>query len=280
MACPLCDDTGWKTIEVDGVSRVDALRLRPREDRSSSVFATRGFRRAISSCTLDNFLTYQNEELLRAVESARRFAERFPVVQKGLMLTARPASARRTSPSPCCGRSSTHRRARALLRHTRAAAGHPQHLRSGDPHRGDGRHPAGDGGGAAGARRPGRRAAHRVGRGDDEPDRQHPLQRATATIFTSNYEDNPDETEPDSLLVRIGFRLRSRLHEMCEFLEYDGADYRNLPPNGGVDDLLQAVEGAAAPQAARPAPRARRAPRSSAETGEGRLEVVGGPSGS
>jgi hypothetical protein len=25
---------------------------------------------------------------------------------------------------------------------------------------------------------------------------------------------------------------------MCEFLEFDGADYRHLPPNGGVDDLL------------------------------------------
>jgi hypothetical protein len=25
---------------------------------------------------------------------------------------------------------------------------------------------------------------------------------------------------------------------MCEFLEYEGADYRHLPPNGGVDDLL------------------------------------------
>jgi hypothetical protein len=25
---------------------------------------------------------------------------------------------------------------------------------------------------------------------------------------------------------------------MCEFLEYDGADYRHLPPNGGADDLV------------------------------------------
>ena len=25
---------------------------------------------------------------------------------------------------------------------------------------------------------------------------------------------------------------------MCDFLEYDGADYRHLPPNGGVDDLV------------------------------------------
>ncbi len=58
------------------------------------------------------------------------------------------------------------------------------------------------------------------------------------TIFTSNYDDNPDTTDPDSLLFRIGFRMRSRLHEMCEFLYLDGADYRDLPPNGGVDDLM------------------------------------------
>ena len=45
-------------------------------------------------------------------------------------------------------------------------------------------------------------------------------------------------TTLDSLKARIGFRMHSRLHEMCEFLEYDGADYRHLPPNGGVDDLL------------------------------------------
>ena len=57
------------------------------------------------------------------------------------------------------------------------------------------------------------------------------------TFFTSNYEDRPDPSDPDALLCRIGFRMRSRLHEMCEFLDLDGADYRELPPNGGVDDL-------------------------------------------
>jgi DNA replication protein DnaC len=57
------------------------------------------------------------------------------------------------------------------------------------------------------------------------------------TIFTTNYEDVPDETDLDSLRVRVGFRLHSRLHEMCEFLEYDGGDYRMLPANGGPDDL-------------------------------------------
>jgi DNA replication protein DnaC len=58
------------------------------------------------------------------------------------------------------------------------------------------------------------------------------------TIFTSNYPDIPDDTDPNALLARIGMRMRSRLHEMCEFLGLDGADYRELPTNGGVDDLI------------------------------------------
>jgi DNA replication protein DnaC len=58
------------------------------------------------------------------------------------------------------------------------------------------------------------------------------------TIFTSNYEDNPDAEALDSLRVRVGSRMYSRIHEMCDFVEYGGADYRLLPPNGGVDDLL------------------------------------------
>lgn len=58
------------------------------------------------------------------------------------------------------------------------------------------------------------------------------------TIFTTNYEDSPDETQLDSLKVRVGFRMHSRLHEMCDFLEYDGGDYRMLEPNSGPEDLL------------------------------------------
>ena len=57
------------------------------------------------------------------------------------------------------------------------------------------------------------------------------------TIFTTNYEDVPDETNLDSLKVRVGFRMHSRLHEMCEFLEYEGPDFRMLGPNAGPDEL-------------------------------------------
>jgi DNA replication protein DnaC len=58
------------------------------------------------------------------------------------------------------------------------------------------------------------------------------------TIFTSNYEDTPDDSDPDCLKARIGFRIHSRLHEMCEFLEFDGADYRHAPTNAGPEDLV------------------------------------------
>src|SRR6202022_2188640 len=55
------------------------------------------------------------------------------------------------------------------------------------------------------------------------------------TVFTSNYPDLPPDSNPDviSLHDRIGFRMRSRLHEMCDFLDLEGADYRMLVPKQG-----------------------------------------------
>ena len=56
------------------------------------------------------------------------------------------------------------------------------------------------------------------------------------TIFTSNYLDRDEEEEDrrdsyykkgeDSLVDRIGIRLRSRLYEMCKLVEMWGDDYR------------------------------------------------------
>ena len=60
-----------------------------------------------------------------------------------------------------------------------------------------------------------------------------------ATIFTSNYPDLPPDASPAVITLhdRIGFRMRSRLHEMCDFLDLEGADYRMLLPNEGVPAL-------------------------------------------
>jgi len=50
------------------------------------------------------------------------------------------------------------------------------------------------------------------------------------TIVTTNFLDHPevkeDKTRPDSLAVRIGERIRSRLFEMCKTIKMDGKDFR------------------------------------------------------
>jgi DNA replication protein DnaC len=103
-----------------------------------------------------------------------------------------------------------------------------------------------------------------------------------ATIFTSNYEDIPDETDPNSLLFRIGNRMRSRLHEMCEFIVLDGADYRQMPTNGGVDDLLAMwkMRTKVLPTPGRGGRQARAQLREPARDGRGDLKWPGGRAGS
>jgi DNA replication protein DnaC len=59
------------------------------------------------------------------------------------------------------------------------------------------------------------------------------------TIFTSNYEIKDDLTDPDSLAVRVGFRMWSRLHEMCDFVRLDGVDYRELGPDASLEELVR-----------------------------------------
>jgi len=62
------------------------------------------------------------------------------------------------------------------------------------------------------------------------------------TIFTSNYLDSDEEEDyrdshfkkgDESLVNRIGFRLRSRIYEMCKIVEIGGDDYRRKLKQAG-----------------------------------------------
>ncbi len=62
------------------------------------------------------------------------------------------------------------------------------------------------------------------------------------TIFTSNYLDTEEEEDTrdsfykksgDTLVDRIGVRLRSRLYEMCKIVEMWGEDYRKIAKQAG-----------------------------------------------
>jgi len=102
------------------------------------------------------------------------------------------------------------------------------------------------------------------------------------TMFTSNYPDIPDDTEPNSLLFRIGDRMRSRLHEMCEFVVLDAADYRERPQNAGPEDLLALWKMRRKTTTALPSPRGGRQARAQLKRATGQLDLKwpGGRAGS
>ena len=88
MACALCDDTGWRIVEESAARRVvrcDCWRERVGRTRLSDANIPKRY----LHCSLDNFLAY-NESLERAVAQARRLAEAFPVAGAGLFLEGQP----------------------------------------------------------------------------------------------------------------------------------------------------------------------------------------------
>ena len=209
-----------------------------RENLGARLIAEARIPRRYHHCDLGNFLTYGNESLDRAVNLARLISEEFPVRERGLFLLGPP------------GVGKTHLAVAVLKRVVERTFAHTLFYDTRDLLRlirttYDPVVQATE----SEVLRPVLEAdllvlddlgAEKTSEWVEETLNHivnHRYSQRRTTLFTSNYDDKPDHTDPDSLLFRIGIRMRSRLHEMCEFLHLDGADYRELPDNGGADDL-------------------------------------------
>jgi DNA replication protein DnaC len=284
MSCPLCDDTGWKPVETNGVRRVERCECW-RTDAGQKRLGTANIPRRYQHCTLANFEAY-NDSLTRAVVLAQRVIDSFPGAEggdRGLLLIGMPGVGKTHLAVAILKKCISDRAAHglfyttsdlmALLRSTYTGeekATESQVLRTMT---------------AADVL-----VLDDVGRERATEWRDEMLHlivntrysERRLTIFTTNFDIGGDTTDPDTLQCRVGFRVYSRLHEMCEFIHLDAADYRERPPNATVDDLIAMWKVRSKPalpaRAARPARAQLREP--AARDGKADLRWPGGRAGS
>lgn len=226
MTCAICEDTGWKTITIDGVSRV--ARCECWQQRfSQSLLKNARIPRRYAHCELSNFEIHTDTQRA-AHQKAFRLVEQFPVVEKGLLFWG-DAGVGKTHLAVALMREAIMRKsARAVFYEVRELLKLV-------------------------------RDTYRDSTEMSELDVLKPVLEAELlvlddlglekksewvdetiglvintryserrlTVITTNLQD-VESTEPGSFIFQLGLRTRSRLKEMCEWMRIDSVDVRDV----------------------------------------------------
>lgn len=253
MACPICDDTGWKALDVNGVRRVMRCECW-KSGVAASLLGDARIPARYNSCDFATFET-NGDSLRDAHRRAAEFADRFPVVDRGLLFYGQPGVGKTHLATAILKDVIRKKNARGkfyesseLLRLLRETYGSGTRVNEMD------------------ILRPVMEADLLVlddlGQEKTSDWVQETLGLVINTryasrrplIITTNLEDGPDTTDPNSFVYRIGLRNRSRLMEMCDWVPMSGYDVREIGPHPTPDELARYQQTSPGAQTGRRAP--------------------------
>ena len=236
MGCPLCNDTRWKSVVLDGVEQVvrcDCWRGAVVERHMRDARIPQRYAR----CELSTF-EHDMDSQREAYRRASAFVDAFPVVDRGLLLYG-PHGVGKTHLAVGMLKAAIRTRGargyffetRELLRLVRDT-----YNRSVDETEMDVLAPVlkadllvlDD----LGAERTSEWVQETLGLVVNTR-----YNERRPTIFTSNLVDSPDNTDPRSFIFQLGARTRSRLLEMCDWVEIQGVDVREVGPQASAEAI-------------------------------------------
>jgi DNA replication protein DnaC len=234
-SCSICDDTGWKAIVDNGVPRVarcDCWHQRLYE----SLLKNARIPRRYAHCEFTNFETHTDSQR-EAHRKAMRLVEQFPVVDRGLLFFGDPGVGKTHLAIALMKEAIRRKGARAVFYETRELLKLVRDTYNNQVEATE-----------LDVLRPVLEADLLVlddlGREKKSEWVEETLglvvntrysERRT-TVVTTNLQD-VDNTDPSSVALQLGLRIRSRLLEMCEWLEIDSHDTREVGLNPTHDEI-------------------------------------------